>query len=160
MSDFNSITSFVMCDNLQIGGQNWPSRYTIDNAYLKYTNINGLQWHAASDSLRNDDIGLNDYLVMNQQKGGENITIAANTMSYLRAGPGQLTGGSDGKGTGLTYDGRGQITIGLTAEDTDEGSTDINIHGSSFTRHSSITDRELSFIGDKVNLQYLPPIFS
>ena len=154
MSDFNSITSFVICDNLEVGGQNWPSRYTIDNAYLKYSNINGLQWHAATDSLRNDDTGLNDYLVMNQQKGGENTTISANTMSYLRAGPGQLTGGSDGKGTGLTYDGRGQITIGLTAEDTDEGSTDINIHGSSFTRHSSITDRELSFIGDKVNLQY------
>jgi len=160
MSDFRSTTPFLKCDNLKIGGISWPKQYTTDNAYLKFTNTSGLEWQAASDSLSNVDVGFNDYLVMNQQKGGSGITIAANTNSYIRAGPGERlddsmgSGGPDGRGTGITHEPRGQITIGLTHEDADKDSTDITIHGSSLKMHSSITDRELSFIGDKVKLQY------
>ena len=40
---------------------------------------------------------------MNQVKGASGINMAPTTNSYLRAGPGERTGGADGKGTGLTY---------------------------------------------------------
>ena len=159
MSDFRSTTSFIKCEDLKINEKRWPSDYTVDNAYLKYTNVGGLEWFAASDALNNEDGGvLNDYIVMNPQKGGSGVTLSANTSSFIRAGPGQLVGaaiggGPDGRGTGITYTQRGQITIGLTEEDADEGSTDISIHGSSLKQHTSITDREITIIGDKVKLQ-------
>ena len=91
---------------------------------------------------------------MNNVQGGDNINLSANTNSYLRAGPGERFGGPDGKGTGLTYDPRGQITIGLTHKDADGDSTDISIHGSSLKQHSSITDKELNITGYKIKLQY------
>ena len=123
MSDFRSTTSFIKCEDLKINEKRWPSDYTVDNAYLKYTNVGGLEWFAASDALNNEDGGvLNDYIVMNPQKGGSGVTLSANTSSFIRAGPGQLVGaaiggGPDGRGTGITYTQRGQITIGLTEED-------------------------------------------
>ena len=91
---------------------------------------------------------------MNQNKGGSGVTLVPNTSSYIRAGPGERTGGVDSKGTGLTYTPRGQITLGLTHEDHDDASTDISIHGSSLTQHFSATHKEISIIGDKVKLQY------
>ena len=160
MADFKSSTSFIKCDHLKIGEKSWPKQYNQDNSYLKFTNANGLEWFAASDALNNVDGGeINDYIVMNQQKGGSGVTLSANTSSFIRAGPGQLVGastggGPDGKGTGITYTPRGQITIGLTEEDADEGSTDINIHGSSLKQHTSMSDREFSIVGDKTKLQY------
>ena len=160
MSDFKSITSFVKCDHLKIGGQAWPHQYSIDNAYLKFSNINGLEWEQSSAAINNFDSGLNDYIVMNNRKGGSGINLTSNTSSYIRAGPGERldvslgSGGVDGKGTGITYEPRGQITLGLTHEDADADSTNITIHGSSLKQHSSITDREVSIIGEKVKLQY------
>ena len=153
MADFLSSTSFIRADNFQIGGYTWPNDYS-DNSFLKYTDEEGLQWTPASDALINVDDGLNDYIIMNQIKGGDGIVLSANTSSYIRAGPGERTGGVDSKGTGLTYTPRGQITLGLTHEDHDQDSTDISIHGSSLTEHFSATHKEISIIGGKVKLQY------
>ena len=154
MSDFNSISTFVKCDNFKVGGYLWPIDYNVNDAYLKFSNENGLTWEKSSTSIINRDIGFNDYIIMNNVQGGDNINLSANTNSYLRAGPGERFGGPDGKGTGLTYDPRGQITIGLTHKDADGDSTDISIHGSSLKQHSSITDKELNITGDKIKLQY------
>ena len=153
MTDFLSTRAFIRCDNLQIAGKNWPSNYN-DNSYLKFSVADGITWHPATDSLNNTDGGLNDYIIMNQNKGGSGVTLVPNTSSYIRAGPGERTGGVDSKGTGLTYTPRGQITLGLTHEDHDDASTDISIHGSSLTQHFSATHKEISIIGDKVKLQY------
>ena len=154
MSDFNSISTFVKCDNFKVGGYLWPIDYNVNDAYLKFSNENGLTWEKSSTSIINRDIGFNDYIIMNNVQGGDNINLSANTNSYLRAGPGERFGGPDGKGTGLTYDPRGQITIGLTHKDADGDSTDISIHGSSLKQHSSITDKQLNITGDKIKLQY------
>ena len=89
MSDFKSITSFVKCDHLKIGGQAWPHQYSIDNAYLKFSNINGLEWEQSSAAINNFDSGLNDYIVMNNRKGGSGINLTSNTSSYIRAVPGE-----------------------------------------------------------------------
>ena len=57
---------------------------------------------------------------MNPVKGGSNINLNTNTNSYIRAGPGRIIGssGADGYGTGINYTPKGQITLGLTKEDT------------------------------------------
>ena len=159
MSDFKSTTSFIKCDRLKIGGRSWPPEYNVEHAHLKFSSAQGgLIWERATNSLINIDGGINDYILMNPVKGGESAAdgtnIYANTNSYLRAGPGENTGGVDKKGTGLTYTPRGQITIGLTHEDTEVGSTEVSIHGSSLTEHSSFTHKELSLIGEKEKLQY------
>ena len=160
MSDFKSTTSFIKCDNLKIANQLWPTDYDIDNSFLKYSDATGLFWERSFNSLANVDVGLNDYIVMNNVKGGSNVNLTTNTNSYIRAGPGERfnsfleTGGVDGTGTGLTYTPRGQITLGLTKEDSDVNSSDISIHGSSLTLHSSLTNRELAFIGEKEHLKY------
>ena len=160
MSDFKSTTSFIKCDNLKIANQLWPTDYDIDNSYLKFSDATGLFWERSFNSLANVDVGFNDYILMNNVKGGSNVNLSTNTNSYIRAGPGERfdaelgTGGVDGKGTGLTYTPRGQITLGLTHEDTDVDSTDISVHGSSLALHSSLTNRELAFIGEKEQLKF------
>ena len=160
MSDFKSTTSFIKCDNLKIANQLWPTDYDIDNSYLKFSDASGLFWERSFNSLANVDEGFNDYIVMNNVKGGSNVNLSTNTNSYIRAGPGERfdsvlgTGGVDGKGTGITYAPRGQITLGLTHEDTDVDSTDISVHGSSLALHSSLTNRELAFIGEKEQLKF------
>ena len=160
MSDFKTTTSFIKCDNLKIANQLWPGEYDVDDAYLKYSSTIGLFWERTNTSIVNVDEGLNDYIVMNNVKGGPNINISTNTSSYIRAGPGERvdaflgSGGVDRTGTGITYDPKGQITLGLTREDADKDSTDISIHGSSLTMHSSLTHREIEFIGEKEKLKY------
>ena len=114
MSDFKTTTSYLKCDNLRISGKSWPSHYDTDNSFLKYSERDGLTWERSFNSLDNNDTGLNDYIVMNPYIGASAETLKTNTNSYLRAGPGERTGGFDGKGTGITYEPKGQITIGLT----------------------------------------------
>jgi hypothetical protein len=152
MSDFIINNSSVSCIDLKINGLLWPNDYTnSNNYYLRISNTGLLTWQPASTLIQNDNtssINNNYYMVMNPSLGSANTSLSPKTNDYLRVGLGTQTGGVDGKGTGLNYTPKGQITIGLTAEDT---SLSANVFGSSMTEHVSLSHKDISLIGKKEN---------
>jgi len=152
MSDFIINNSSVSCIDLKINGLLWPNDYrNSNNNYLRISNTGLLTWQPASSLIQNDNtssINNNYYMVMNPSLGADNTSLSAKTNDYLRVGLGSQTGGVDGKGTGLNYTPRGQLTIGLTAEDTILSG---NVFGSSMTEHVSLSHKDISIIGKKEN---------
>ena len=152
MSDFIINNSSISCNDLKINGLLWPNDYiNATNNYLRISNTGELSWQPASTIIQNDNtssINNNYYMVMNPSLGSATTTLSPKTNDYLRVGLGSQTGGVDGRGTGLNYTPRGQLTIGLKAEDT---SLSENVFGSSMTEHLSLSHKDISLIGKKEN---------
>ena len=51
MSDFNSISTFVKCDNFKVGGYLWPIDYNVNDAYLKFSNENSVSLKAKNNKI-------------------------------------------------------------------------------------------------------------
>ena len=160
MGDFIVNNSSLSCRDLKINGQLWPNNYSnVNNYYLRFNDPetagigdpSGISWQPASTVILNDNsssINNNYYMVMNPGVGSTGSTLIPKTNNYLRSGLGSQTGGVDNKGTGLSYTPKGQITIGLTAEDTTLVS---NVFGSSMTEHLSLSHKDVSIISKKEN---------
>ena len=86
MSDFRTTQPFIKCDDLKINGQEWPSQYGVDNENSLSLHLEMVLNGNSLAAVNNVDGGLNDYLIMNQVKGGTGINMAPTTNSYLRAG--------------------------------------------------------------------------
>lgn len=150
MSDFIINNSSISCIDLKINNLLWPNDYSnATNNYLRISSEGLLTWQPANSIIENDiSSSLNDnyYMVMNPTIGGSDVTLLPKTNNYLRVGLGSQIGGVDKLGTGLNHSPKGQITIGLTAEDT---SINAGVFGSSMTDHLSLSSEELSIIGKK-----------
>ena len=159
MSDFVINNDHISCTHLRINGKLFPREYNTDG-FLKYSiSENKLLWSELEASLNlnneKDTSGIqgNYYMIMNNSIGGESSKFTnAITNDYLRLGIGNRTSGPDGKGTGISPLTKGQITLGLTKEDTSSLS-DIKLLNRSTEYGSTLTDH-LSLMSDGIGLIY------
>ena len=149
MSEFSVQDASLRCDFLTINQVPFPQTYPTISNFLKYdAQLQELVWDIASTSVATNETD-NEYLILSATKGNEggSVTMNPKTSSNIRGGIGVrddrgTSGGPDGKGTGLTYTPKGQITIGLTKENTDIISA-TNEKGVSMTDYTSLSHKEL-----------------
>ena len=157
-------------DGLTIGGVNFPNDFRIVNRqYLYYTPETGMEWQTSGIDLNNNTDGTLSYLIENKELGTGINQLKPYTNKYIMIGgtnynPNLITGGSDGKGTGLSGKIKGQLTIGLPTNDYSLGGN--NNYGSSMTDHLSLSHKEIRItdVKEQDNNKFYPllpqPIFS
>ena len=161
MSDFLIKNDNISCNHLKINGKLFPINYGIDG-FLKYSlSDDKLLWEGleASLDINNEEntSGIRDnyYMIMNDSIGSSSGKFTrAITNNYLRIGMGNNTSGIDKGGTGISPLTKGQITIGLTKEDTSSlsviKSLDMNTgYGHTLTDHLSLMSDGIKLTNNK-----------
>ena len=163
MSGFLVNDDTISCNRFELAGEIFPDDYPVGNIskFLKYDPTGGgLNWgdnpveifinNDASSNIINENI----YLVMNTTIGSSVNSLSPLTNDFLRVGMGNNTSGPDNLGTGVSNNSKGQITIGLTQEDTGNLTKIKQLssstgYGVSLTNHLSLKNDGIDIISDK-----------